>query len=284
MKKFFIWFAAALITLSAVIYQRVTGPTNPLKVTFSLGGENYKASFPRSLETLVSLNEINSSEVTSELKVKLEPAKSDISLLVMYKRYPREDSLKTIKALYKEGAYYLEMPSQPPAGKIIYYPLLIKDCKEIMLQKESGIILRFKAPVSSRILIPHIILMFAAMLFSNFAGIAAFFNISKIGKYAIITLIALGVGGLVFGPLVQKAAFGAYWTGWPFGQDLTDTKTLFAFLIWLTAWFLNKKKKRKFLYTIAAAVTLLVYTIPHSTAGSQFDYEKGVVITGAAKE
>lgn len=261
----------------------MTGPTNPLKTTFTLDGESYNTKFPRSLETLVTLDKPNNLDTemkTSLLKVKLEGAKSDLSFTILYRRYPGNDSLVTLKSIYKEGAYHIELPSQPPAGKIIYYPLFIKGGSKVIPQKENGVILRFKAPVSAKILIPHIILMFAAMLFSSLAGIMALFNISKAGKYAILTLIALGAGGLIFGPFVQKAAFGAYWTGWPFGQDLTDTKTLFAFLIWFAAWFFNRKKKRKFLFVIAAAVTLLVYTIPHSTAGSEFDYEQGVVVTG----
>lgn len=281
MKNFLIWLTAILITLTAVIHQRMTGPTNPLKTTFTLDGDNFKAKFPRSLETLVSLTYLNTEAKTSEFTVKLEPVQNDVSLSVLYRRYPGDDSLITIEATHKDGLYHIEMPSQPPAGKIIYYPRFTKKSDRVMPENENGIILRFKAPVSKKILIPHIILMFAAMLFSNFAGIMAFFNISKAGRYAIVTLIALGAGGLLFGPLVQKAAFGAYWTGWPFGHDLTDTKTLFAFLIWLSAWFFNRKKKRKFLFAIAAAVTLLVYTIPHSTAGSEFDYDKGVVITGS---
>lgn len=280
MKNFLIWITAILITLTAVIYQRVTGPTNPLKISFALDGKDYKTKFSRSLETLVRLDNLNTEGKVSDFKVKLEPVQSDVSLSILYRRYPGNDSLETINAIYKDGVYHIEMPSQPPAGKIIYYPLFSRSNKSVMPESEHGIILRFKAPVSAKILIPHIFLMFAAMLFSNFAGITAFFNVSKAGKYAILTLIALGAGGLIFGPFVQKAAFGAYWTGWPFGQDLTDTKTLFAFLVWFAAWYFNRKKDRKLLFVIAAAVTLLVYTIPHSTAGSEFDYNKGVVITG----
>ena len=36
----------------------------------------------------------------------------------------------------------------------------------------------------------------------------------------------LGLGGMILGPIVQKYAFGAYWTGIPFGHDLTDAKNL----------------------------------------------------------
>ena len=123
--------------------------------------------------------------------------------------------------------------------------------------------------------------MFIAMLFSNFTGIAAYFKKIRIERYALAVIILLGVGGLILGPMVQKYAFDAYWTGWPFGEDLTDNKTLVAFIVWVVAWLLNRKKgSRKYMYIIAALVMLLVYSIPHSTAGSEYDHTKGEVVTG----
>ena len=119
------------------------------------------------------------------------------------------------------------------------------------------------------------------MLFSNFTGIAAYFKKIRIERYALAVIILLGVGGLILGPMVQKYAFDAYWTGWPFGEDLTDNKTLVAFIVWVVAWLLNRKKgSRKYMYIIAALVMLLVYSIPHSTAGSEYDHTKGEVVTG----
>lgn len=284
MKNFFIWLIAIIITLTAVVYQRMTGPTNPVKTSFNVESTHYSAKFPRSLETLVGLNNLDKDGKTSQLKVEFEPSQSDISLFVLYRRYPGDDSLTTIEAVYNNGAYIVEMPSQPPAGKIIYYPLFVKGDNKVMPENENGIILRFKAPVSATILIPHIFFMFVAMLFSNLVGIFSFFNVSKASKYALVTIITLIAGGLLFGPLVQKAAFGAYWTGWPFGSDLTDTKTFVAVIVWIAAWLLNYKTKktinRRYFYAFAAAITLLIYTIPHSTAGSEFNYETGVVVTG----
>jgi hypothetical protein len=40
---------------------------------------------------------------------------------------------------------------------------------------------------------------------------------------------------MILGPVVQKFAFGEYWTGFPFGTDLTDNKTLIAFIGWIIA-------------------------------------------------
>ena len=63
------------------------------------------------------------------------------------------------------------------------------------------------------------------------------------------------MGGMILGPIVQNFAFGELWTGVPFGWDLTDNKTLIAFLFWIIAVVMNRKKEKP-LYTILAAVVL----------------------------
>ena len=80
--------------------------------------------------------------------------------------------------------------------------------------------------------------------------------------------------------LCAVLCFGAFWTGWPLGEDLTDNKTLFAFLFWAAAIYFNRKCSRRYLYAIAAIVMLLVYSIPHSTAGSEYDHSKGEIVSG----
>jgi uncharacterized membrane protein len=72
---------------------------------------------------------------------------------------------------------------------------------------------------------------------------------------------------------VQKYAFGAYWTGWPFGHDLTDNKTALAFIAWLIAVIKLRKNREARGWAIAAAlVLLLVYLVPHSVLGSEIDH------------
>jgi hypothetical protein len=67
----------------------------------------------------------------------------------------------------------------------------------------------------------------------------------------------------------------------PFGWDLTDNKTLIAFLFWVVAVILNYRKKRPLYTILASVVLLLVFSIPHSLFGSEFDYSSGQVIQGA---
>jgi hypothetical protein len=115
--------------------------------------------------------------------------------------------------------------------------------------------------------------MFISMLVSTRAGLAAWVNSPTTRRYAWVTLLTLMGGGLVLGPIVQKFAFEAFWTGWPFGHDLTDNKTLVAVLAWIAAlWRQRAKGHARGWFLAAAIVQLLVYLIPHSLLGSELDY------------
>jgi cytochrome bd-type quinol oxidase subunit 2 len=117
--------------------------------------------------------------------------------------------------------------------------------------------------------------MFLAMLFSTRAGLEALDKNGNPRKLVIWTTGLLFVGGMILGPLVQKYAFGALWTGFPFGFDLTDNKTLIAMLGWIAALIAGRKGKPARVWVLGASVLLLiVYLIPHSLLGSQLDYSK----------
>jgi hypothetical protein len=80
---------------------------------------------------------------------------------------------------------------------------------------------------------------------------------------------------MILGPVVQKYAFDAYWTGWPFGTDLTDNKIAVAILSWIAAAVALKKSTNPKRWILAASlITLVVFLIPHSLLGSELDYSK----------
>jgi len=278
------WILAILITLSAVFYQRLTGPTNPKRVKFELAGKEYSTKLPRSMETSVTLSEAQGNYESlgkmAVMEIEIPESPENMTVIVYYRRFPGNDTIRTVVASKSGDKYSVQLPSQPPAGKLAYFVEFNDGSQANTLGLRQNVIMRFKNPVPAYVLIPHILLMFLAMLLSTYTGVIAFAKSTKTAKYALIVIIILGIGGLILGPVVQKYAFGAYWTGWPFGEDLTDNKTLVAFLFWLTAWLINRKKSRKWLYVLAAAVMLLIYSIPHSTAGSEYNHEKGKIETG----
>jgi hypothetical protein len=117
--------------------------------------------------------------------------------------------------------------------------------------------------------------MFAGMLLSTAAGLAALDKKRNPRRFVLWTVALLFAGGFLLGPLVQKFAFGVAWSGFPLGLDLTDNKTLIAFLFWIVAFLAGRKGKPARPFVIAASlVTLLVFLIPHSLLGSEYDYSK----------
>jgi len=175
---------------------------------------------------------------------------------------------------------YATLPRQPAAGKLQYYIELTDSRGTRTYFRENPVVVRFKGGVPGWIMIPHILLMFIAMLFSTLAGLLAAVKDPLFKKYTNLTVVLFTIGGLIMGPIVQKYAFGDLWTGIPFGWDLTDNKTLIAFVFWIIAWLMNRKKERPVYTVIAAIVLLLVYSIPHSMFGSQLNYESGQVTQG----
>jgi hypothetical protein len=106
------------------------------------------------------------------------------------------------------------------------------------------------------------------MLFAAYGLIIALFDKSashkKILNYLYITISTLIVGGFILGSIVQKYAFGVYWTGFPIGRDITDNKTLLALIALLLALPFSKKPYFRYVTIAAFAVMILIFCIPHS--------------------
>jgi len=272
MKKIILWFLAFLITISAAIYQRMTGPTYPKRINVTVNTTTQQLKLVRSL----SLNE--------KSEVKLDLTDPDIKARLFFKRFKTEGEYQvadfTFRADPKHPGFFADIPQQPAAGKIQYYIEITDSNGTRSYQKENPVVIRFKGDVPAFILIPHILLMFVAMLFSTLAGLMAAIKFPKYKKYGLWTLILFIAGGFILGPVVQYYAFNELWTGIPFGWDLTDNKTLIALIFWILAVVMNRKKERP-LYTILAAfVLLLVFSIPHSLFGSELNYSSGQVTQG----
>ena len=264
MKRTMLWLAALIITLSTAVYQRLTGPTYPLRGKANLDSSVISYKLARS----------HGGATNHQISIKVE--NQEITGYAVYKRYKTSDPWTTLPMTRKDKFLIAELPHQPPAGKLEYTVVLALGEKKVSLTGEKSAVIRFKGDVPSPILIPHVILMFLAMLFSNRAGIEALLPKGKSWKYAIWVVCLLFAGGAVFGPLVQKFAFGSFWTGFPLGHDLTDNKTLIVLLGWIVAVLATRKDKKHARWWILGAAILLlaVYLIPHSLMGSELVYSQ----------
>jgi len=272
-KIFLLWTITVVITVSAMFYQRMTGPTYPKKVNVELAGQQYK------------LRLLRSNEIGSPCDIKIPIEDKSVKAIIFYKKYKVNEGWTREEMQLKtdEDKLFLSatLPEQPSAGKVEYRIELYKGNEMIDIAKEEPVVVRFKGFVPRYILIPHIIFMIISLFVATRAGVEALANGDKTRKFATLTLISLGIGGLILGPIVQLYAFGELWTGWPFGGDWTDNKTIFAWLFWLIAFVVLRKNPHNKLWPIVATLVIFaMYMIPHSMGGSELDNETGKIETG----
>lgn len=313
-----LWVLAFLLTALTFVYQRMTGPTYPVRGKEILKGIEISYFLLRSYTT-----------DKGDMPVRITAPDNNITAFLNYKRYNTNDDWKEVELKREEkgktaaililnffstnlhrlsqvftGKCFLfrflinslnssvvicdylcssvakiittlmaEIPGQPAAGKVEYSIRVNIDGENFILNKGKSVVARFKGPVPSVFLILHIIFMFFSILFAFRTCMEA---LIKEGNYYWMVNWTLGIvfiGGMILGPIVQEYTFGDFWTGFPFGFDLTDNKVLIAVIFWLVAFFL--KKKNKWWVVLAAVVMLVIYLIPHSVLGSELDYSTG---------
>lgn len=265
------WVIAAVLTLVTGYYQRVTGPTYDKKIAFTHEGIEQKVKLPRS----------HGDETDCPVVLPIKDTTTTAKLI--WRRFKMDEPYTEVEFQRTDSTLVALLPKQPPAGKLEYSVVIFdKAGKANAITGHETVVIRFKGHVPLWLVLIHVVFMFAGMFMSNITGFYAIIKHESFKKYAFITVVVLFIGGLILGPVVQKYAFGVFWSGIPFGMDLTDNKLLFAFLFWLGAWALSIKKARYWLGILALVVLLIMYYIPHSAMGSEFDYKTNTL--GTSKE
>jgi len=262
-----LWVTAVVLMLAAGAYQERTGPTKELRGDFEVAGAPFEYEIIRSHNS------------TGDAPIAVPYPGSGVTGQVFWKRLGTDDEFTAITMALREGELVAMLPAQPAAGKLEFYVQLSGGAEPARIQDgEEPIIIRFKDPVSPFVLVPHIAFMFFAILFGLRTALGAGLG-HDVRRLSWTTLGLMSVGGMVLGPMVQKQAFGAYWTGFPWGYDLTDNKTLIMWVVWVAAvWALQWKPEAKRLgrtvVLVGALVMMVVYLIPHSMRGSELDYSQ----------
>lgn len=280
-----LWTLAVVVTIAAVLYQRATGPTYPKKGSITVEGEAWKYGLVRSDYS------------DTDARVVLPSPPTGVQATLNWRRYPTQEDFTAVDLAFNPeeyvkggdpGGMVAVLPKQPAAGKLEYYLEVQIGDQELRIPEltpetpdgEGNIIIRYKDRVPGMVLWPHVIMMFLSLLVGMRAGFGALVGCGKVRKLAWFTLGCLTVGGMVLGPIVQKYAFGHYWTGFPNGTDLTDNKMLIQWIAWIVACgVLGSKPKPKegigrIGVVLAAIIMTGVYLIPHSMRGSELDYSK----------
>jgi hypothetical protein len=255
-----LWVVAVVITLGFGVWQRLTGPTYPVRGRVQVAGMPVRFKLTRTHggpgDQLVPIVAPDHG-VTGELR---------------YRRYPSDDPWTTVALARAGDTLVAVLPHQPPAGKLAYEVTLIADGRATPLT-ERPVITRFKGNVPAWVLAPHILAMLLTMLLSTRAGLAALTREPRTRTYAYGAILALAVGGFLLGPLAQLFAFGRWWEGVPYAWDFTDNKTLMAGIVWAwAAWRMRGGREARGAILAAAIVTLAIFAVPHSLWGSEINW------------
>jgi len=255
-----IWILAVVVTVASAAWQRLSGPTHPARGAVEVGGESVRYRIPRSGVT------------GREIEIAIAAPES-VAGTVTWRRFPTADPWSELPMQREGDRLIARLPTQPAAGKIEYRVRLEAGGTEATLPPAPAVA-RYRGDVPAFVLIPHILAMFLGMLCSNAAGVSAAAGAGGAARQGRWAFGLMALGGLLLGPLVQKYAFDAWWTGFPFGTDLTDNKTAIALLAWVVAlWAARGGRRARAAIVAAALVTLVVFAIPHSLFGSELRWE-----------
>ncbi|MBI5324865.1 MAG: hypothetical protein HZB41_06275 [Ignavibacteriae bacterium] len=262
-KSLTLWIVSILLMLGIVIFQRMTGPTYPVSGNISFNSQSFDYEFPRSHG--------GKGGATIQLIVKDKKVSGEIT----FRRFRSHDDWK-IDTMKRSGdTLKYELPHLIPAGKMIYHVSLFSEGTQPVPVTKEPVIVRYKGAVPALVIILHLFFLFSSITLSIRGGLEAIFKGEKLFSLALMTCITLFIGGLIIGPIMQEYAFGALWTGWPIGHDLTDNKTAVAIIMWLIAMWRIRKNPKAWGWGIAAAIIMLVvFFIPHSLLGSEVDFTK----------
>ncbi len=297
------WFITIILTGAFLVWQKISGPTYEVKVKHEMvGGVEIDGELLRT------------HSINGDMPVVLsagEAGKGNPGLRVtaIWRRYPTDDPWERTILEYADGEFRATLPRQPMAGKIEYEVEVQSDpelrdpaygpapggveTRYFPPEKHGPAVARFKGDVPGLVLVFHVTFMILGMLFSTAAGIEALTRGGQLLLLSRISFFCLLVGGLILGPIVQKFAFDAFWTGWPLGQDWTDNKLAAGALVWLVAMILACRQRSsvtaqpgqkarttygagaRVVAVVAMLTILVIYSIPHSIHGSTFDYDTG---------
>src|SRR5512139_1368502 len=103
-----LWVLAIVVTVASAIYQRMTGPTYPLKGHVVLGGNDINYRLARSQETV------------SGQVVRIYTPDTAITGEMQWRRFPSSEPYANVPLARKGDALEGTLPRQPPGGKLEY--------------------------------------------------------------------------------------------------------------------------------------------------------------------
>ncbi len=264
-----VWSVSFVLTLAFLVWQKVSGPTYEVKFRENVAGAPVRGELLRT------------HSINGDMPVTVHAPDPGVTAVVEWRRYPTQDPWEHLPMQRDGEVLRAQLPRQKMAGKLEYYVHIHKDAAVVKVPADEAAVARYKGDVPALILVFHVSFMIIGMFFSTSCGLTGLLGGSAaLRPLSMLSFLFLLLGGCILGPIVQKYAFDAYWTGWPLGSDWTDNKLAVGALAWLAAaWRCRGAREGRpvgrWWAFVAMLAIIVIYSIPHSIHGSTLDYETG---------
>ncbi len=130
---------------------------------------------------------------------------------------------------------------------------------------------RFEGPVSSVLIVAHVVPTLASGVFLFVAvqaalrGLLGTCPLQRHRVWVLLAVLLFATGAIGVGVIVSDRALGAAWGGWPAGHDVTDTKSELIVVYWVGLLVCTVRKPRaSAVGTLVGTIgTMVLYLLPH---------------------
>lgn len=258
LSPFWMWVIALLVAMSGLVFQRLTAPFYPEVLEETWGGATVRTQLERGASG------------RRGQRIVVEGTREDWQGEILWRSLELGGDYRHEPMTPTAGYMIGTLPLQPLGSRIEYRVRLLDGADTLSLPRFGTVVLRFKGEVSFWAITGHLLLVHLGLLFGVRAGLEALALGPHSRSYALATLFAFGLGGLLFGVMVKSSAYGIPWQGPPLGLDATDSKTLLVVLAWCLPPLmrLSGRRTRRWI-VLAMLLSVAAFFIPHTILGGR---------------
>ena len=151
------------------------------------------------------------------------------------------------------------------------YAFLSSGSEQLRIPSSGELRARYEGDAPGILIVLHVLPTLVAALFllvAFHASLGELLGVRGAGSHrpwVWLAVLLFAVGAIVVGAVVAGIALGIPWGGWPFGRDVTDTKSELIVLYWAALLAITVRTPRaSAIGTVVGVVgTLVLYLLPH---------------------
>lgn len=221
----FQWIIAIIITLGISYYLRISNQTKSIEGTILIDKNEIKFKLPRTYN------------IGLDTSVRLSIQDTAYKAYLLYRQHKTDSQFTRLSMQRQDTTLIAFLPNQNPGVKLEYFIELQHGNNKYTIPNNIKVVALFKDSIPMGVLLPHIIIAFFAVIYTNVTLLEALFKGTKVVIYSLITVVFILFGDLFLGPIVNNYAFGKYLTGVPFNFNIAENKYLYSFICWIITFF-----------------------------------------------